>query len=175
MSGPRSRIARRSLLHLAGAALLASLGSGCVENEITDDFSTEILITAAGNPGTVYEVRKRFRFSRSPREAAAFALDGARLLLLAPVDRDLTLLHRVDVLMDLGDESEPLLLARAEGFTEGQSWTDMTIVWTDDLLPLLAEDARLTLVFRVQPSAWAQPFPSEGLTVLARASIRITP
>jgi len=146
---------------------------GCLENEIVDDISTEITVTAIGPPGEEYDVRKRFRFSRSPEEAASTTLDGATLLIVSPEGTDLSFLHRITVWAEVPESDELVLLAEGEGFEPGDRFSTLEIVYTDDLAPLISSDARATLIFRVQPNQWYRPYPEGGITILAGASVVI--
>ena len=157
-----------ALLVLTSVAL-----TGCLENEIVDDISTEITVTALGPPGEEYDVRKRFRFSRSPEEAASTTLDGATLLVVAPDGTDLSFLHRITVWAEVPGTDELVLLAEGEGFEPDERFSMLDIVYTDDLGPLISADARATLVFRVQPNQWYRPYPEGGVTVLAGATVVI--
>lgn len=147
--------------------------SGCITNEITDELSTEIRIDALGATGTVYEVRKRFRFSRSPSEARAIRLERAILAVLAPQGSDLSTLHRLEILVEDPAGGDPVLLAAGEGFAPGERYSRFEIFETGDLRSFVGDDARVTLVFRLESSAWARPLPESGIEVLARTTIGI--
>lgn len=161
----------RSLLLLA-LSLVAILGAGCLENVIIDDISTELTVTQQGAPGEDFEIRKRFRFSRSPEEASAFMLDGGYVALLEPQGADLSFLHRVSVYVVTEDEEE-VLAATFEDFEPGSTFQDMTIIWDEDLKDFARSDSRIVLLFQIEPSPWVSDFPEEGLTVLVKASVAI--
>lgn len=155
---------------IIGAALLPL--SGCLDASIVDDLATEVRISGTGQPGAAYEVRKRFRFSRSPLDASGISLAGGRLTILAPDGADLSFLHRLSVYVETAD-FERVLLAQGEAFEAGARYSEMDIVYPDDLRQFVGQDSRITLVFVLEPSAWYRPFPADGITVLARASVLI--
>jgi hypothetical protein len=163
----------RTLTSVVFAALVAVFAQGCLETEIIDDLATEVRLGNPGVAGEGYEVRKRFRFSRSPLDAAAIELDGGLLSILAPTGADLSFLHRVTVWVETPD-GERILLATGEDFPAGARYSPMRIDFADDLRPFVTADARVTLVFRVEPSAWYRPFPPDGITVLAKATVAIS-
>jgi hypothetical protein len=151
-----------------------ALLSGCLDTVIIDDLATEVRLGNAGVAGEGYEVRKRFRFSRPPNDAARIEVDGGLLSILAPVGADLSFLHRLTVWIESPD-GERVLLATGEDFPAGARYSPMRVDFTDDLRGFVGQDARATLIFRVEPSAWYRPFPADGITVLAKATVAITP
>lgn len=163
----------RSLLSFALLGFVAVFSQGCLESQIIDDLATEVRIGSPGVAGEGYEVRKRFRFSRSPIDAAAIELDGGLLSILAPTGADLSFLHRITVWVEAPD-GQRVLLATGEDFPAGARYSPMRVDFADDLRPFVTADARVTLVFRVEPSAWYRPFPPDGITVLAKATVAIS-
>lgn len=163
---------RDALAPVAIIALLALAVGGCLQNEIIDDLSTEITITEPGQAGASYDVRKRFRFSRNPADASGITLAGASMTVLAPEGADLSYIQRLTVLVESpeGDEVE---VAMGEGFVAGERLSELDVIYNDDLRGFVRDDARIVLIFRVEPSVWVRPFPEDGLTILARASVAI--
>jgi len=164
-----------SALRSIMAALALALMGGCsTENVITDDFSTELTIVAAGNPGDDFEIRKRFRFSTSPAEARGFEVVDGLIAVLEPQGQDLTFLHRLSVYAESPDGTERVLLAVADDFEAGENWSVVRPALDEDIREYVAADSRLTLVFVVEPNAFlTAEFPENGITVLARAAVEI--
>lgn len=162
----------RALAPMALAMLCMLTLSACLQNEIIDDLSTEITITEPGQAGASYDVRKRFRFSRNPSDASGITLDGALMTVLSPVDADLSYIQRLTVLVETPD-GEEIEVAMGEGFITGERLAELEVLYDGDLRGFVRDDSRIVLIFRVEPSAWVRPFPEDGLTVLARASVAI--
>jgi hypothetical protein len=152
--------------------LLAPTLACSTETRITDDFSTEVTLVSPGRIGEDFSVRKRFRFSVTPADARRLTFRGGLLIALDPPGTDLTFLHRLTVLVEDADGVQTEL-AEATDFEEGQRYVQMDVLFDDDLRELVTPDGRVTLVFRIEPSAWYGAFPRAGITVLARASLEI--
>jgi hypothetical protein len=131
-------------------ALLAT--SGCVGDAVSDKLETEITLSTSGGPMQPFEINKRFRFSRDPREAQSVSLEESYISILTPGDADLTFMHRVTVYAELG--TNRVLIADAQDFEAGQTYADLRIDYSEDIRPLISEDSRLRLVIRVEPNAW---------------------
>lgn len=146
--------------------------SACVGESIVDDISTELTITEPGSPGTRLEIRKRFRFSHDPALARGVYFEEARLQVIEPFDVDLSVIHRVEVFA-IHPVDGPVLVAVGDGFEPGENFALAEIVYEEDLREFAGDDSRITFSFFLEASAWARPFPAEGVTLLAAASIGI--
>ncbi len=152
--------------------VLSFTASACVGESIVDDISTELTITDPGPPGTRLEIRKRFRFSHDPALARGVFFEEARLQVIEPFDVDLSVIHRVEVFA-IHPVDGPVLVAVGDGFEPGENFAFAEIVYDDDLREFAGDDSRITFSFFLEASAWARPFPVDGVTLLAAASIGI--
>jgi hypothetical protein len=163
------------MFRLLSAPLLVLTMSGCsTETTLTDDFSTELTVVAAGNIGDDFEIRKRFTFSRSPAEARRFEVVNGLVTVLEPYGQDLTFLHRISVYVEVEETGERILVAEGGDFERDETWSIVEPVYMGDIGEFVGADSRLTLVFSVEPNGWlAESFPAGGVTVLARATVEI--
>lgn len=159
-------------MRLASVFALSLALASCVSESINDDISTELTISSPGAPGQWLEIRKRFRFSHDPAQARGVYFDSARLQILAPVDADLSFISRLHVYA-IHPDGGSVLVATAEGLTPGTRVAAFDIVYDDDLREFAGDDSRIAFSFRIEPSVWVRPYPPEGFTVLAVASIDI--
>jgi len=161
----------RRIVATAICALVMS-GMGCLQNTVSDDFSTELTVFAPGTAGQAYEIRKRFRFSRSPQDARAIRLESAFISVVEPEDIDLSFIQSITVYVEL-ENGERVWLATGGGFGPDERFGLVTDTNTDDLRAFVRPDARITLVFEVTPSSWYRNYPEGGITLLAKASLII--
>jgi hypothetical protein len=160
-----------ALSYIAG--LLALSATACAtETIISDQVSTELTLVSPGGVGEDFEITKRFRFSRSPNQARGFEIQDGLVAVLSPVGYDLTFLHRISVFA-VAPDGERVEIGRGQDFQPGDTWAVIEPVYEDDLREFASDDARLTLVFQIEPNAWFDEFPEEGITVLARANVDI--
>lgn len=152
--------------------ILALACTSCVAESIVDDISTELTVTEPGPPGTRLEIRKRFRFSHDPALARGVYFEGARLQVIEPFDRDLSAIQRIEVFA-IHPTDGPVLVAVAGGFQPGDRFADAEVVYADDMREFAGDDSRITFSFFMEPSTWAFPYPEDGITILAAASIGI--
>ena len=89
--------------------------AACFETDIVDDISTELTFVEVGEPGEAYEVRKRFRFTHDPAEAAGLYLFDSLLGILEPVDADLSFIHQLNVYV-VDALEQRTLVGVAQGF-----------------------------------------------------------
>jgi hypothetical protein len=153
-------------------ASIALLTPACFTTELVDDISTEIRVTELGEPGEAVEIRKRFRFTYDPADAAGLYLVDTDLYVLDPAGQDLSFIHRISIYVEEEDESRTLV-ATGEGYAPGERTTELKIEFEDDLRRFARDDSRVVFVFVIEPSAWARPLPPGGIVVLALASIEI--
>jgi hypothetical protein len=155
------------------ALLFAILGStGCFTTQLIDDISTEIRVTELGEPGEAIEIRKRFRFTYDPADAAGLYLVDTDLYVLDPAGQDLTFIHRLSIYVEEEDGSRTLV-ASGDGYAPGVRTTELRVEFEEDLRRFARDDSRVVFVFVLEPSAWARPLPPGGIVVLALASIEI--
>jgi hypothetical protein len=162
----------QSIPLLLVAALVAVCASGCFTTEIIDDISTEIRIESTDFSADVVEVRKRFRFTYDPGDASGLYLLDARMAALDPSGIDLSMIHRISIYV-VDTDDQRTLVAFGEGFEEGQTNDTLEIAYFDDLRRFARDDSRVVFVFAVEPSPWGRPFPDEGITLSAVASLEI--
>ena len=146
--------------------------AACFETDIVDDISTELTFVEVGEPGEAYEVRKRFRFTHDPAEAAGLYLFDSLLGILEPVDADLSFIHQLNVYV-VDALEERTLVGVAQGFVPGQTEGSFDIVYADDLRGFAREDSRLVFEFEIIPSTWYRDLPDDGITLLVIASVEI--
>jgi hypothetical protein len=164
----------RSLVALAGLLVAGAMPlTACTtETIVSEQVSTELTLVSPGGVGDDFEIVKRFRFSRSPFEARGFEVADGLIAVLDPSGQDLTFLAGLNVYVQKPN-GERVQVARGDNFVPGDRFAILRPTYFGDLREFAGEDARLTVVFEVEPNAWFQEFPEEGITLLARANIDI--
>lgn len=165
-------LSRFAALSFITSTLALGLCACTTETIISDQVSTELTLVSPGGIGEDFEITKRFRFSRSPNQARGFQIQDGLVAVLSPSGYDLTFLHRISVFA-VSPDGERVEIGVGQDFQPGETWAIIEPVFDGDLREFASDDARLTLIFQIEPNAWYDRFPEEGITVLARANVDI--